>query len=307
MDKVCLLSLCIPTNGIIEWVLPVLDSIYSDNNDLAEFEVIVTDNGNNAEFQKKMYEYQEKFSNLIFKKTEAPLFLNQIEAFKLATGQMLKFINHRTPVLPGAIEYLIQFAKKNKENRPVVFFSNGQLNLNPQIKECISFDAFVKTLSYWSSWSAGTSIWKNDFIKMELNGGFNQLFPHTDIVFYDKKCNKYIVDDTPLFKEISSDSTKKGNYDLFHAFAVEYPAIIDSLFQKGDISKETFDFIIKENGEFISKLYYQFILLKKPCSYKLKGYRKSFGYYYSEFEIVLKAFMIGMKKMKLKILKKNNH
>ena len=42
-----IISLCLPTNGVKEWVFPVLDSIYSQNinNDL--FEVIVTNNGTN--------------------------------------------------------------------------------------------------------------------------------------------------------------------------------------------------------------------------------------------------------------------
>ena len=52
-----LVSLCLPTNGISEWVFPVLDSIYSQgvSNDL--FEVIVTDNGKNQEFKYRMREY----------------------------------------------------------------------------------------------------------------------------------------------------------------------------------------------------------------------------------------------------------
>ena len=45
-----LLSLCIPTNGISEWVFPVLDSIYNQKVDDSLFEVIVTDNGNNEQF-----------------------------------------------------------------------------------------------------------------------------------------------------------------------------------------------------------------------------------------------------------------
>ena len=39
------LSLCLPTNGISEWVFPVLESIYSQNVDESKYEVIVTDNG----------------------------------------------------------------------------------------------------------------------------------------------------------------------------------------------------------------------------------------------------------------------
>ena len=55
-----LISLCIPTNGVIEWVFPVLDSIYSQSVDNELFEVVVTDNGNNAEFKARFDEYIEQ-------------------------------------------------------------------------------------------------------------------------------------------------------------------------------------------------------------------------------------------------------
>ena len=54
MSEDLLLSLCIPTNGVSEWVFPVLDSIYDGNEEGSEFEVIVTDNGNNQDFETKM-------------------------------------------------------------------------------------------------------------------------------------------------------------------------------------------------------------------------------------------------------------
>ena len=47
-----LVSLCLPTNGVTEWVLPVLDSIYDQGVSPELFEVIVTDNGKNEAFRK---------------------------------------------------------------------------------------------------------------------------------------------------------------------------------------------------------------------------------------------------------------
>ena len=54
------LSLCMPTNGVIEWVFPVLESIYCQNVDETEFEVIITDNGDNKPFKEKIIEYKMK-------------------------------------------------------------------------------------------------------------------------------------------------------------------------------------------------------------------------------------------------------
>ena len=60
-----LVSLCIPTNGVSEWVLPVLDSIYRDNVPENLFEVVVTDNGNNQAFESQMIDASKKHSNLV--------------------------------------------------------------------------------------------------------------------------------------------------------------------------------------------------------------------------------------------------
>ena len=43
MEQRPLLSLCIATNGVSEWVFPVLDSIYSQEVDQSLYEVVVTD------------------------------------------------------------------------------------------------------------------------------------------------------------------------------------------------------------------------------------------------------------------------
>ena len=40
-----ILSLCMPTNGVVEWVFPVLDSIFEQGCNSDDFEVIITDNG----------------------------------------------------------------------------------------------------------------------------------------------------------------------------------------------------------------------------------------------------------------------
>ena len=97
------LSLCIPTNGISEWVFPVLDRIFSQNVDSRLYEVIVTNNGQNEDFHFAMNEYAQQHENLIYRQTDAYMFENQIEALRLASGQYLKFVNHRSLLEPGTI------------------------------------------------------------------------------------------------------------------------------------------------------------------------------------------------------------
>lgn len=304
MDVKPFISLCIPTNGVTEWVVPVLESIYSNDCDINEYEVVVTDNSKNSEFEKAMSEYKNKYSNFMYKKTNAIMFLNQIEAFKLANGQLIKFLNHRMILFPNSVNYLIDFVKTNHFTEPVVYFSNGVLQIPSSVKCCYSFDEYVKTLSYFSSWSAGTAIWKNEFDQMNPNIQFNKLFPHTDIIFNNRNSTEYIVDDTPLMKEIPVDVTKKGNYDLFDAFAVQYPSIIQHLYEDGNITKSTYKFVIRKNSFFVSELFLDYVMKKDPCSYDLHGYKNSTGKFYGDIEIKSKAFLLLMKRIVEKIIKK---
>ncbi len=278
-----LLSLCIPTYGVSEWVFPVLESIYNQNVDESLYEVVVTDNGHNESFEKDMNELVLKHTNLIYKKTNAFSFSNEIESYKAASGEFIKFINHRTLMLPGSVDYFINFVKSNKDNKPFVYFTTGELKKNKSI-ELDSFDGFVKELSFLTSWSTGMAFWKDDFesIKDKDTDKFNELFPHTDILFSQRHKEKYIVDDKPLLKEIDIDATKKGKYDLFYAFAVELPYILLKLVRDNDITLATFNHVKDGILDFLSTLYFQFVIRKKPCSYDLSSYKQSISVFFSD-------------------------
>lgn len=297
MGRNKLLSLCIPTNGISEWVFPVLDSIYNNYyGDLEAFEVIITDNGDNISFKQDIKKYVSKFSNLIYKETTAIQFQNQIEAFKLATGDYIKFINHRMKLLPGALEHLIKFVKMNYKDKPIAYFSNG----NIRDYDTDNFDDFAKALSYWSSWSAGTGIWKTDFEKIKTQN-FSGLFPHIPIIFSDPCRQKYIIDNAILMEEIPCDETKKGRYDLFNAFLVEYMTIILDLFNKKLISQKTFIEIKRATLGFALELRYKYVIKKEPSSYVISDFRESYSIFYSNDSFYNMLFRFYFKKLYLKL------
>ncbi|QEN06969.1 hypothetical protein EXM22_02815 [Oceanispirochaeta crateris] len=304
-------SLCIPTNGIIKWLIPVLESIYAQNVDEKLYEVVVTDNGRNLKFKNAINKYISTKTNFVYKKTSAEGFLNQIESFKITRGLFLKFINHRMVLLPGALQAFIDFALENMENKPVVYFSNGKLlNLRKEITVNNSFDKFVCTLSYWSSWSAGIALWKEDLALLDKIK-FNNLFPHTDILFLRRDHEEYIVDNRILLHEIPTNWAFKGSYDLFNAFAVEYISIILNLFRDGNISKKTFLKVKRDNFSYISDRYIVYIFLKKKSSFDFTGYTDSINFFYSIFHVrvsvlrlPLLALQILIRRIKSKRIRK---
>lgn len=281
-----IVSLCIPTNGVIEWVFPVLDSIYSQGCDSNEFEVILTDNGNNEEFKEKIKNYKEKHSNLYYFETKALGFVNEIESYKRAKGQLIKFVNHRTCLVSGTLQFLINLSKKNINEKPILYFTNGVLKKEKKSYKYNNFDQFIRELSYWSSWSTGMAIWKEDFLKLSKDiNDFNELFPHTTVLFAERNRDKYIIDNTVIFDEIPQGKKPKGNYDLFYAFGVEYPALILDLYRSNSITVDTFKCVLDSNLNFIVSLYWLYFIRKAYCSYNLNGLENMYDIFYTKKQV----------------------
>lgn len=296
------LTLCIPTNGVLEWCVPVINSIYNQGIAENQFQVVVADNGDNMDFRSKMLEYADCHSNFVYKKTAAEGFLNQIECFKLAEGKLIKFINHRMCLLPGALERLLDCVERYDEDA-VLYFSNGALR-KKRAYSVESFDAFMYELSYWSSWSAGLAFWKNDLKEINKIDDFNSLFPHTDILFLRKDASEYVLVDEPLMKEIRIDDTKKGHYNLFRAFAEEYLNLIEQLYHDGAISNRTYRKIYNGLKHFLGSLYGIYVVGKTPCSYDLTDANRYIENNFSISEIKRIAYLTLLKEKMLNCVRK---
>lgn len=279
------LSLCIPTNGVDDLIFEVLDSIYSQNMDREVYEVIVMDNGGNQLFKKKMRRYAEDRGNLLFYETDSPLFLNEIDAYLCAHGEFIKFINHRTKLLPGTLKKYLEFIEQYRDTKPCIYFSNGVLH-NHEITKYDTFDKFVYHMSYWSSWSTGMGVWREDLEKvMEKSPEMNVLFPHTSILFGLSDKNTYMIDDRELLLEIRGKNIKKGRYDLFYAFGVEYPFILCDLYRKHKISSGTLRTVLDDNLSLIAFFYQGFVLNKKETNYIIDGFDDAMGVFYTSEQV----------------------
>lgn len=299
-----IVSLCMPTNGVVEWVFPVLDSIYEQGGNEDEFEVVITDNGDNHAFKKEIRNYNHKHTNLHYFETKALPFVNEIEAYKRANGQLIKFVNHRTLLVTGALTRLIDLAKENIETKPIIYFANGVLDKEKKRFEYDTFDLFVRNLSYWSSWSTGMTIWKEDFNKLSDDVScFNELFPHTNVLFAERDRRSYIIDNSVFFFEMPQGKRPKGSYDLFHAFGVEYPAIILDLYRNGSISIDTYRSVIADNLLFIADLYITYFIKKEYCSYNLNGLDDMYGIFYSRYCLYIKVGVRFMERTLKRITK----
>lgn len=118
------------------------------------------------------------------------------------------------------------------------------------------FDSFMSNLSYWSSWSGGGTIWKDDFEKIGQIC-LNSLFPHTSVFFTQFFKKKFVIDDRVIYDV--QRVHKRGGHNNFEAFTVHYPSLIDDLFSRGLITKKCKDLIFDD----LCRIYIPTLLFNK--------------------------------------------
>lgn len=285
MGNLPILSLCIPTNGAVEWLLPVLSSIYCQNYDQSKFEVVITDNGRDSllpEYIAKM-----TYPNLRYKQTTDEGFLNLVTSIKEGRGLFCKMINHRSVMLPGSISDLVCMVEKYAERKPMIYCANGNTNIG-EILECRNLDEFVKGLSYWSSWSAGIGFWKEDISRFDDIEQYD-LMPNASLLFDIRKESEYVIWDKPYMK--MEDDKGKGGYDLFQTFAVGYLDLINNLRFNRRISQDTFLKVKSDLLDFLKKLYLREAILPTNHTFIIGDVRKSINVYYSKYDYL--SMVIG--------------
>lgn len=292
-----LLSLCIPTNGKVEWMIPVIESIYAQGVDNTLFEVVVTDNGVKQDLAKAIKKYT--YENFHYYHTSSLGFTNQIDAFERCTGIFCKMLNHRSKMLPGSIEKLISLVERYKDEKPILYCAEGNAK-GGDIIECKNTDEFVESLSYWTSWSCGTGAWKDD-LKDIHNKMADKMFPHTLFLFDLRVESRYVIWNGKY--EVMADDTGKGGYDLFHTFGVGFLDIINGLRIKKRVRQETFIRVKRDLYGFLSSLYVSEVLLPSKHTFIIGDVRQSMNVYYGDY-YYRRMVLVGKLKATYRYLKR---
>lgn len=272
-----LLSLCIPTNGKVEWMIPVIESIYAQGVDNTLFEVVVTDNGVKQDLAKAIKKYT--YENFHYYQTSSQGFTNQIDAFEKCSGVFCKMLNHRSKMLPGSIESLLQFVKRYETTKPILYCAEGNAKGEEYI-ECANTDEFVRSMSYWVSWSAGTGAWKSDLYDIRKQKT-DTMFPHTTILFGLRDESKYVIWNGKY--EEMADDAGKGGYDVFQTFGVGFLDLLSGLRMRKRISQDTFIKVKRDLFGFLCSVYINEVLLPTKHTFIIQNVRQSMTVYYGPY------------------------
>lgn len=296
MDK-HLLSICIPTNGVSRWVIPTLENLYNLGTDESLFEVVVADNGGEDSDLAEPIKKFEEYGNFRYVPTKAKGFYNIIENFLLAKGDYMIKLNHRCILHPGSIEYVYSQAEKYYDQKPLMFFVNGNVGFN-EVREYSTFNDFMWDFSYMSSLSEGLFFWKDDLTRVpEIK--FAPMSPNVSLMFDSRNKNHFVLDGTKICHD--QDSKGKYGYDLFDTFAVLYLDLINEVRIDGSITKKTFIKIKDDILHFLTQCYIDMKVNGDYENYSLEGMDESLCVYYSKAEydnIVNNAVKRYLKKRK---------
>lgn len=287
-NKELLLSICIPTNGVVEWVLPVIESIYVQGVDNNLFEVVITDNGGKEDLKNSLCNCN--YSNLHYYETTAKGFTNQIDAFEKCSGVFCKMLNHRSKMLPGSIEELINIIRKYQDEKPIIYCAEGHAD-GGEIIECDDINTFVRRMTHWVSWSAGTGAWRKDLIGLREKA-FDKTFPHTVFLFGLRDESKYVIWNKKY--EQMGDESGKGGYDVFYAFAVSMIDIFNDLRQTNRITTSTFLYEKSHIYDFLQNLYFSEVILPTTHTFIIKNIKESIAVYFtisSYYWLVIKSYI----------------
>lgn len=272
-----ILSICIPCYKRINQVRNTLKSIYDANSEisLTDYEVILSDNDPEREIEVLMDEFADK-SNLSYYYTGCEGFLNSFYVLTYATGELLKLHNSQNLFRKGALRHFIEEIVQERANKTLIFHTNGFL-LNERICNYSSFNDFMSALSYWSSWSGGFSIWKEDFDeigKIELN----ELFPHTSVFLTQYAAKSFLIDDTPIYNV--QRIAKRGGHNKFKAFTIDYPSLIVDCCMKGYISLNCKNLILKNlYTQYLPTLLFNKYIVRIE-TFDATGYRENIKRYF---------------------------
>ncbi len=242
-----------------------------------------------------------KYSNFKYFHTPCEGFMNSYFVLKYANGCFIKLHNSQEVFNSGALSALIVNVKRNLIKKPLMFFTSGLLKKGT-ISEYSNFNEFNYNLSYWSSWSNGFSIWKEDFDIIAASVSLNTLFPHTSLFFTQYYKNGFIINDQHLFT--TQFIKKRGGHNKFHAFTIEYPSLIENARKKGFIKLETKNKILNDILYNYLPLLFFNVKIAKRENFSSKGFKSHIKVYFpigSYWVVILLSFFVPLKIMCRKI------
>lgn len=279
-----ILSICIPTYNRLDILRNTISSIYSDLDgvSLDDFEVVVSDNSKEHTTQPVIEEF--KYENLHYYSTDCEGFRNSFFALSYGMGDYLKLNNNYTMFRKGSLRILIEQLKSLKHNKCQVIYTNGLRKIK-NVAYYDTFDSYMAGLSYFCSWSAGYGMWREDFERVKNKVKIDKYFPQTSLLLSQSYKHDFAIDDRSLFED--QHVPKKGGYNIFKVFSVDFLNLIHGAYACDTISEKTYKKIKRDLlYKYLSVRYFKTVIARLD-NFEHTGIKKNITVYYVKWQYIL--------------------
>ena len=251
MLKNIVLSICIPTYNRASLLKESLYSIVNQSTyNPSKVEIIISDNCSTDNTEEVVSEFIQNYDGIVYhKRATNNGFLNILSVLQYAKGDFIKILNDYTIFGNNSLQELLLCVENNIQDKPQIFFGNGRFH-TPNISNFYTYENFLTTITFWSTYLGGFSIWREDYLKCK-HLPVEEMFPHTSLLFMQNQKSRYVLNNQILF--INQKLESKGGYNLFEVFVVNYLAMYDEYVSTGMLTKK----FIKEEK---SRLFNGFII-----------------------------------------------
>lgn len=272
MQPIC--SICIPTWNRASYLETLLASIVSQPVFTSgnKIELVISDNASTDSTRQVVEKYKYLYSDKIIylrHDEKVSAMKNFYSTFSAANGLFLKLCNDTCEFVSNSLEEMIEFIENKRQNAPTLFFLNQGKN-NPVL--CHTVNDFVKSASYYSTWSASFGLWKQDlvYLKYFQEKEASQIAQTYILLKLLADGKNICINDKVLFKV--ADVKKKGGYNIAEVFGYNYLGILKEFVQYGYLSQDIYK---KEKKKILLKhINYFYFDLDKRYAFEKSGYFK---------------------------------
>lgn len=243
-----LISLCIPTYNRGNYLKRCIESIIvQEEFRNGTVEIVISDNASDDNTQEIVREYAEKYHNIIYSRNEVNVRDKNFPiALGLGKGLLRKLCNDTLIFKPESIKYMCEIVKIYENDRPHLFWSNGQLENVEELK-MDNFREFVLDASFWITSIACFSIWENECenIENDIDGVELLLWQVRKCLELCQKKDGAVIVNRELSK-VQSVEKKNISYGLYNVFYINYFKLLDPYFFSNKLTANDREFLEKD-------------------------------------------------------------
>ena len=278
-----LLSICIPTYNRSKYLSKTIESILVSNSFSEEVELVISDNASTDDTADVVKAYMTRYDNIRYFKNDTNVRDSNFPlALDRGSGCYVKLNNDNRPLLPGALNYMLEAIKEHqKDKTPVVFTSGKFFNANKGTEEilCESLDDFVAHFSYYCTaiWAFGA--WKEDWELIKDKMRYSSLQLSQVDWFYQMISNRQkCVLKTKEWGRTESLGKRTG-YKWLQVHVDNYYTIIKPYYKEGRLSKKAWSVdhrLQLERMKLALTSIYVYNLMPKDWDFDMSGAPKIF-------------------------------